>query len=119
MEDRVPPFKPHLSHEPVRAFVEALLDRGGFASVPAADRAEAVTALAAEAGRRVGLALWKKLDPDSVAYFRTLVRRGAQEDELAAFFDVRVPDAESVMHAALHAFGKECLESARGLRPTA
>lgn len=104
------------SHDPVRAYVEALLAKAGFAHAPHDERAEAVAGLVAEAQRRIGFELMHAVDPHSLEAFRALARDGASEDELAAFFDVRVPDAEARVRQALEAFGRECLEHAGRLR---
>lgn len=114
MED-LPPISTW-SHDPVRAYVEALLAKAGFAHAPAAERAETVEALTAEAQRRVGLELMRAIDPHSLQAFRRLAAEQATEEELAAFFDVRVPDAEARVRGALEAFGRECLERAAHLR---
>lgn len=104
------------SHDPVRAYVEALLAKAGFAHAPAEERLETVEALTAEAQRRIGLELMQVIDPHSLQAFRRLAAEDATEDELAAFFDVRVPDAEARVRRALDAFGHECLERAVRLR---
>lgn len=104
------------AHDPVRAYVDALLSKAGFAHAPMAERAETVAALTAEAQRRVGLELMQAIDPHSLEEFRRLAAEGAHEDELAAFFDVRVPDAEVRVRQALEAFGHECLDHASRLR---
>jgi len=114
MED-LPPVST-LAHDPIRTYVEALLAKAGFAHVPTAERAETVASLTAEAQRRVGLELMHAIDPVSLEQFRKMAATGAGEDELAAFFDVRVPDAEARVRTALEAFGHECLERARLLR---
>ncbi len=113
--ESLPPI-PTLAHDPVRAYVEALLARAGFAHAPELERAEAVTTLTAEAERRVGLELAGALDPHSLRAFRQLAADEASEEELAAFFDVRLPDAETRVRTALDAFGRECLERAVALR---
>lgn len=113
--EALPPIST-LSHDPVRSYVEALLARAGFAHAPAAERAETVEALTAEAQRRVGLELMQAIDPHSLQAFRQLAAEDATEDELAAFFDVRVPDAETRVRKALDAFGRECLDRALRLR---
>lgn len=104
------------SHDPIRAYVEALLAKAGFAHAPAAERAETVETLTAEAQRRVGLELMQAIDPHSLQAFRQLAAEDATEEELTAFFDVRVPDAEARVRRALEAFGQECLERALRLR---
>ena len=104
------------AHDPIRAYVEALLSKAGFAHAPAAERAETVAALTAEAQRRIGLELSHAVDPHSLREFRAMAQEGAGEDEMAAFFDVRVPDAEARVRRALDAFGRECLEHAERLR---
>lgn len=104
------------AHDPIRAYVEALLSKAGFAHAPAAERAETVAALTAEAQRRIGLELAHAIDPYSLREFHAMARDGAGEDEMAAFFDVRVPDAESRVRKALEAFGRECLDHADRLR---
>lgn len=104
------------AHDPVRAYVEALLSKAGFAHAPEAERAETVAALTAEAQRRIGLELTEAIDPYSLKEFRAMAEVGAGEDELAAFFDVRVPDAEARVRRALDSFGRECLEHAARLR---
>lgn len=113
--EELPPIST-LSHDPVRAYVEALLAKAGFAHAPAAERAATVEALTVEAQRRVGLELMRAIDPHSLQAFRQLAAENATEEELAAFFDVRVPDAEARVRAALEAFGQECLERALRLR---
>ena len=105
-----------LSHDPVRAYVEALLAKAGFAHAPEAERAETIMALTAEAQRRVGLELRHAIDPHSLETFRKMAAEEASEDELAAFFDLRVPDAEARVRRALEAFGRECLERAARLK---
>lgn len=114
MED-LPPIST-LSHDPVRAYVEALLAKAGFAHAPAAERLETVDTLTAEAQRRIGLELMQAIDPHSLQAFRRLAAEDATEEELAAFFDVRVPDAEARVRQALDDFGYECLDRARRLR---
>lgn len=104
------------AHDPIRGYVEALLAKAGFAHAPAIERVETVAALTAEAQRRVGLELMHAIDPHSLQTFRTMAADGASEEELAAFFDVRVPDAEQRVRSALEAFGKECLDRALRLR---
>lgn len=104
------------AHDPIRAYVEALLAKAGFAHAPHAERAETVAALTAEAQRRIGLELSNAIDPHSLREFRKMADDGAGEDEMAAFFDVRVPDAEARVRKALDAFGRECLEHADRLR---
>lgn len=104
------------THDPVRAYVEALLAKAGFAHVPAEERAEAVATLVAEAQRRIGFELTHVIDPRSLQEFRELAAAGASEDEMIAFFDVRVPDAEKRVRQALDAFGRECLERIAHLR---
>ena len=104
------------AHDPVRAYVEALLAKAGFAHAPADERAEAVATLVAEAQRRIGFELTHVIDPRSLQEFRELASGGAGEDELAAFFDVRVPDAEMRVRRALEAFGRECLDRVAHLR---
>lgn len=104
------------SHDPIRAYVEALLAKAGFAHAPAEERAEAVDALTIEAQRRVGFELMHAIDSHSLAAFRDMAADGATEDELTAFFDVRVPDARERVSRALEAFGKECLARAETLR---
>jgi hypothetical protein len=104
------------AHDPVRAYVEALLTKAGFGHAPEEERAETVAALTAEAQRRVGLELAHAIDPHSLAEFRKMAEDGGGEDELAAFFDVRVPDVEARVRRALDAFGRECLEQADRLR---
>lgn len=101
-------FKPQMHPDPVRAFVEATLDEAGFAHLPEAERAETAAALVVEARRRIGLELAKAMDPHSLEAFKEMERRGADSDEVAAFLDVRVTDAEGVVRAALAAFGEEC-----------
>ena len=113
--EELPPI-PKLAHDPVRGYVEALLAKAGFAHAPEAERAETVAALSAEAERRVGLALMRDMDAHSLEAFRRLATEEAGEDELAAFFDVRVPDAEARVRRALEAFGRECLDRAARLR---
>ena len=104
------------AHDPIRAYVEALLAKAGFAYVPSEERAETVAALTAEAQRRVGLELAHAIDAHSLREFRKMAEDGAGEDEMAAFFDVRVPDAEARVRRALDAFGQECLDHAERLR---
>ncbi|MEK7546534.1 MAG: hypothetical protein AAB554_05735 [Patescibacteria group bacterium] len=104
------------AHDPIRAYVEALLSKAGFAHAPAEERAETVAALTAEAQRRIGLELSNAIDRHSLGEFRSMASDGAGEDEMAAFFDVRVPDAEARVRQALDAFGRECLEHAARLR---
>jgi hypothetical protein len=104
------------AHDPIRAYVEALLSKAGFAHAPDPARAETVAALTAEAQRRVGLELAHAIDPHSLREFRAMAQDGAGEDEMAAFFDIRVPDAEVRVRKALDAFGRECLEHAERLR---
>lgn len=101
-------FKPQMHPDPVRAFVESTLDEAGFAHLPEAERAGTVAALIVEARRRIGLELVKAMDPHSLEAFKELERRGADSDEVAAFLDVRVPDAEGVVRSALSDFGEEC-----------
>lgn len=113
--EELPPVST-LAHDPVRAYVEALLAKAGFAHAAAAERARAVVALTSEAQRRVGLELMHAIDEESLKQFREMAAEGANPDELAAFFDVRVPDAERRVHAALHAFGRECLDRAERIR---
>jgi len=114
MED-LPPISA-FAHDPIRAYVEALLFKAGFGHAPEEERATAVAALTAEAQRRVGLELTRAIDPHSLEQFRAMAKEGAGEDEMAAFFDVRVPDAEARVRAALDAFGKECLDLSGRLR---
>lgn len=104
------------AHDPVRAYVEALLVRAGFAHLPDDERVEAVAALTAEAQRRIGLEIAHAIDPHSLAEFRTMAEDGAGEDEMAAFFDIRVPEADARVRRALDGFGQECLEHAARLR---
>lgn len=104
--------KTHPYVDPVRAYVEALLSHAGFDGLAPEARAEATAALMAEAQRRVGLELLTALDAKSLEYFQSLVDRGAAEDELTAFFDVRAPDAAERVRTALAAFGEECLKEA-------
>lgn len=104
------------AHDPIRAYVEALVAKAGFAHAPAEERAETVAALTAEAQRRVGFELMHAIDPHSLDAFRRMAEEGASEDELIAFFDVRVPDAQTRVMAALDRFGRECLERASRLR---
>ena len=104
------------AHDPIRAYVEALLSKAGFAHAPDEERAMTVAALTAEAQRRVGLELAHAIDPHSLREFRKMADDGAGEEEMAAFFDVRVPDAEARVRAALDAFGRECLDRAARLR---
>ncbi len=110
------PFISKLAHDPVRAYVETLLAKAGFAHAGGVERAEAVETLTAEAERRIGLELMQAVDPHSLQAFRQLAAEDATEEELAAFFDVRVPDAEARVRQALEAFGRECLERATALR---
>ena len=102
--------KTHPYIDPVRAYVESVLSHAGFDGLAPEARAEAAAALMVEAQRRVGLELLKTLDGKSLAYFQSLVDRGATDDEMTAFFDVRVPDAERRVKEALKAFGEECLK---------
>ncbi len=104
------------AHDPIRAYVEALIAKAGFAHAPEEERAETVAALTAEAQRRVGFELMHAIDPLSLETFRTLAAEGASEDELTAFFDIRVPDAEERVRTALERFGGECLDRAARLR---
>ncbi len=104
------------AHDPIRAYVEALLAKAGFAHAPEEERAETVDALTVEAQRRVGFELMHAIDPHSLRAFRALAEEGASEDELIAFFDVRVPDAEARVRSALDRFGRECLDRAELLR---
>ncbi len=104
------------AHDPIRAFVEALLAKAGFAHAPEEERAETVSALTAEAQRRVGFELMQAIDPHSLQAFRDMAEAGASEDELIAFFDVRVSGAEERVRAALERFGQECLDRAERLR---
>ncbi len=104
------------AHDPVRAYVEALVAKAGFAHAPEEERSEAVAALTAEAQRRIGFELMHAVDPHSLETFREMAEDGANEDELIAFFDVRVPDARSRVTDALERFGRECLERASRLR---
>jgi hypothetical protein len=113
--EELPPIS-NLSHDPVRAYIEALLAKAGFAHAPAAERIVTVETLTAEAQRRIGLELIEAIDPHSLEAFRRLAAEDATEEELAAFFDVRVPDAEERVQKALEAFGHECLDRAVRLR---
>lgn len=110
---------PRHVQDPVRAFVETLLDEAGFATLSAAERADAVAALTAEAERRVGLALHRAVDGETLKGFESLADRRATEEEVAAFFDLRVPQAESIVRTALSAFGTECLETAKSFERVA
>lgn len=112
----MPPLVSVFAHDPIRAYVEALVARAGFAHAPEEERSEAVAALTAEAQRRVGFELMHAIDPYSLEAFRRLAQEGASEDELAAFFDIRVPDAQARVMAALDRFGHECLDRANRLR---
>lgn len=103
----------HLYRDSARAFVETLVVRCGLADASPETRAETVAALTLEAQRRVGLELMRRLDEHSLGYFNSLIQRGVEEEELAAFFRVRVPDAEASVERALASFGEECLRSAR------
>ena len=104
------------AHDPIRAFVEALIAKAGFAHAPEEERAETISALTAEAQRRVGFELMHAIDPHSLEAFRVMAADGASEDELAAFFDLRVPNAEARVRSALDHFGRECLDRAARLR---
>lgn len=111
-----PPLVSVFAHDPIRAYVEALIAKAGFAHAPAEERLETVAALTAEAQRRVGFELMHAIDPHSLEAFRAMAAEGATEDELIAFFDVRVPNAQERVRTALDRFGRECLERAERLR---
>lgn len=97
---------------PVRACVERALAIAGFAHLPFADRADATAALTAEAYGRIGLALTAVLDEHSLAAFRRLADSGASDDEVAAFFRVRVPDLEERVRKTLVDLESEVVRAA-------
>jgi hypothetical protein len=101
---------------PVRACVERALMDAGFAHLPFADRADAAAALTAEAYQRIGLELIAHLDDLSLAEYRRLVELEVTDDELAAFFRVRVPDLEAHAQKALTGLSAEVVRAAEEAR---
>lgn len=101
----------HPYRDPVRSYVETLVIRCGFADLPVEEKVELAEALLVEARKRVGMELFARLDDASLAYFDRLASDEADEDEIEAFFSVRVPDAGKRVEAALLAFGDECLRA--------
>ena len=106
---------PHLARDPVRAFAESLVVEAGFADLEPEAKAELVTALMIEAQQRVGAELVETMDGPSLADFRQLADRDASEDEMTAFFVVRLPGFSERVQDVLNDFGAECLEAARRL----
>ena len=100
------------AHNPYRdgvdAFVERVMLEAGLAQLPLEERAVTAAALAEEAHVRVGLELLEAVDAWSLKEFRSLVEEGAADDEIAAFFRVRVPDADDRASRALERFSLEC-----------
>ena len=105
----------HIYRDPVRAFVETILAEAGTAGMAPELKAEAVAALTIEAQKRIGLELAGAIDPDSLSQFQA-VSGEATDEELTAFFALRVPDFESRVRKALADFGAECLASSERLR---
>ena len=99
--------------ESVAAFVERIMADAGLSRLPFEDRAATAAALAEEAQARVGLELLEAVDAWSLDEFRALVREGAADDEIAAFFRVRLPDADARAARALEGLRDECLRIAR------
>jgi hypothetical protein len=104
---------------PVRACVERALADAGFAHLPFADRADAAAALTAEAYNRIGLELLAHLDDLSLAEYRRLVEVDASEDEVAAFFRIRVPNLEAHAEKALAGLSSEVVRAAEEARRAA
>jgi hypothetical protein len=105
------------SHNPfndgVSAFVERVMADAGLAHLPLGERAATAAALAEEAQVRVGLELLEAVDRWSLREFQALVNEGAADDEVAAFFRVRLPDADARAAQALERFRGECLALVR------
>jgi hypothetical protein len=101
---------------PVRACIERALSDAGLAHLPFADRADAAAALTAEAYHRIGLELIAHLDDLSLAEYRRLAESDASDDELAAFFRVRVPDLETHAEKALAGLESEIVRAAEEAR---
>lgn len=106
------------AHNPFRdgvdAFVERVMADAGLTHLPLEERAITASALAEEAHVRVGLHLLEAVDPWSLKEFRSLVQDGAADDEIAAFFRVRVPDADARAAQALEGLRNECLRMVSG-----
>ena len=102
----------HFYHDPVRGYVESLLTEVGLSGLSTEQRADCVTTLMIEAQRRVGLDMMKTLDDDSKEYFKDLMARDATEEEVAAFFNVRIPDHKKRVESSLEDFGNEFRRSA-------
>lgn len=105
----------HFYHDPIRGYVESMLSEAGLHGLSIDQRAECVAALAIEAQRRVGLTLMEALDDDSKEYFKALMDRLASEEEMAAFFSVRIPDFEERIKQSLADFSDEYLKSVNKL----
>jgi hypothetical protein len=101
---------------PVRACVERALTDAGLSHLSFADRADAAAALTAEAYQRIGLELIAHLDDLSLAEYRRLAEVDASEDEVAAFFRVRVPDLEAHAQKALSGLATEVVRAAEEAR---
>ena len=106
------PFSAHPYRDPVRSFVETAVVACGFSDLPALERAELAEALLVEAYKRVGMELYGLLDGSSLAAFERLMDEEADDDELEAFFSVRVPDADRRVRSVLESFQEECLRAA-------
>ncbi len=106
----------HSYRDPVRIFVETILAEAGYSRLAPELQAEAVAALTTEAQKRIGLDLLEAIDRVSLAQFHSLFDGGATNEELAAFFALRVPDLEARLRRSLAGFGTECLRMAKELR---
>lgn len=104
------------THNPFRDDISSFVDRvmleAGLSRLPLEERAGIAEALAEEAHARVGLELLEAVDQYSLKEFRELVDEGGADDEIAAFFRVRVPDAAQRAAHALAALKDECVRIA-------
>lgn len=106
--------------EPMQAYVDTLMERAGFASLPADLRQEYSDKIVIEANRRVGLTLLPLLNETSLKAFQKLMASSdATPAEAMTFFEKNIPDFQSKVQLALEEFAGEFLASATNLRSQA
>jgi len=89
-------------------FIQRALDDAGFQNLTEQTRAEYIPQFAAEAERRIGLALIPRLSPESAEELTTMLADDAvTPEQLREFWKRSVPDFEHVVERTLNEFSKE------------